>query len=195
MISIVQNIFLGLSIGILALLPVWVAFGSGSDWQNILYQTSFIAVFLVMLVRPLADIFYNQGWLKALVRLRKGMGIFSASIIVALMLGDIILPDSQYIASIFTIDFWTFKEYKFFAHLGDITGVILLITSNNFSMILLKKNWKRIQKLAYVYFYAGGIYEAYALGNLLAFIMMVIIAIVIFWAFVVNLRSRARNSS
>jgi len=190
MLAIVQNIFLTLSIGLLALLPLWVAFGNGSAWQGVLYQISFIAVFFVMLIRPLADIFLSQKWLHQLVILRKGVGIFSASIVVALTLGDMLLPDSQYLSSIFTLDFWSFRHYKFFAHLGDLSGVILLITSNNFSMIILKKNWKRIQKLAYVYFYAGGIYEAYALGNFSAFVMMSIVTISVVIAFVLNLQRR-----
>jgi DMSO/TMAO reductase YedYZ heme-binding membrane subunit len=77
--------------------------------------------------------------------------------------------------------------------LGDITGFILLITSNNLSMMLLKKNWKRIQKLAYVYFYAGGIYEAYALGNAFALISMIVVSITLALAFILKMRRKQKQ--
>ena len=186
--KIIQNILLGISLAVLAILPLWSAFGDENiKVVGVLYLTSFISVTLVMLVRPLADIFINQKWLRKLVFLRKGFGVLSASIIVGFVIGDIIAPDSQYIMSMFTAEYWSLDGYKLFAHIGDITGFILLITSNNLSMILLKKNWKRIQKLAYVYFYAGGIYEAYALGSVFAMIAMNIILIVTVIAFIMNM--------
>jgi len=186
--KIIQNILLGISLAVLAILPLWSAFGDENiKVVGVLYLISFISVTLVMLVRPLADIFINQKWLRKLVFLRKGFGVLSASIIVGFVIGDIIAPDSQYIMSMFTAEYWSLDGYKLFAHIGDITGFILLITSNNLSMILLKKNWKRIQKLAYVYFYAGGIYEAYALGSVFAMIAMNIILIVTVIAFIMNM--------
>ncbi len=185
---IIQNILLGISLALLALLPLWSAFGdSNNSLQGALYIISFISVTLVMLVRPLADIFINQKWLRKLVFLRKGFGVLSASIIVGFMIGKIISPDSNYIASIFTQEYWSLENYSLFAHLGDITGFILLVTSNNLSMMLLKKNWKRIQKLAYIYFYAGGIYEAFALDSSFAFVSMVIVLVISASAFIVKM--------
>jgi DMSO/TMAO reductase YedYZ heme-binding membrane subunit len=184
---IFQNIIIGLSLFILAYLPLFSGFGDiDSAIVSVLYRISFLAVFFVMMIRPLADIFSSQQWLRKLVVLRKGFGILSASIIVGFMIGDIITPQSQYLMSIFTTEFWSFENYMFFAHLGDITGLILLLTSNNLSMILLKKNWKRIQKLAYVYFYAGGIYEFLASNNIFALVAMVAVAIVVVIAFIIN---------
>ncbi len=185
---IIQNILLGISLALLALLPLWSAFGdSNNSLQGALYTISFTSVTLVMLVRPLADIFINQKWLRKLVFLRKGFGVLSASIIVGFMIGKIISPDSNYIASIFTREYWSLENYSLFAHLGDITGFILLVTSNNLSMMLLKKNWKRIQKLAYIYFYTGGIYEAFALDSSFAFVSMVIVLVVSASAFIVKM--------
>lgn len=185
---IIQNILLGISLVLLALLPLWSAFGdSNNSLQGVFYTISFTSVTLVMLVRPLADIFINQKWLRKLVFLRKGFGVLSASIIVGFMIGKIISPDSNYIASIFTREYWLLENYSLFAHLGDITGFILLVTSNNLSMMLLKKNWKRIQKLAYIYFYAGGIYEAFALDSSFAFVSMVMVLVISASAFIVKM--------
>ncbi len=177
----VQNILLGISLLILAFVPLWYAFVSDDIFklQNTLYQISFICVTLVILIRPIADIFIHQKWLRKLVFLRKGFGVLSASIVVAFVIGNIIMPDSQYITSMFTKAYWSFENYVIFAHIGDITGFILLITSNNLSIVLFKKNWKRIQKLAYVYFYAGGFYEALALHNTFALVAISTVSLII----------------
>jgi DMSO/TMAO reductase YedYZ heme-binding membrane subunit len=164
-----QKIIIAISLFILVFLPasallIDIGFGA-KGW---LYIISFAAVFLVMMIRPMADIFPHYLWLRRLVILRKGFGILSASIIVGFMLSAIIDPQSTYLQSFFTAHFWSFDKYTFFAHLGDVSGVILLITSNVFSQRILKQNWKRIQRLSYVYFYAGGIYEAFALNSTFA---------------------------
>ncbi len=180
MLKFVQNILLGTSLVVLVLVSLWSAFGDDiSELQSLLYQISFILVSLVMLIRPLSDIFVSQRWLRKLIFLRKGFGVLSASIVVAFVIGDIIAPDSQYITSVFTKAYWSFENYVIFAHIGDITGFILLVTSNNLSMIVFKKNWKRIQKLAYIYFYAGGLYESLALHNMFALSVMIIVSLVI----------------
>ena len=191
---IIQNIFLSISLIILVFLPLFAAFGEMSSVvQNVLYRISFIAVFFVMIVRPLADILPTQKWLRKLVFLRKGVGVLSASIIVGFMIGGIIAPGSTYLSSIFTVDYWSIQSGAFFAHIGDWTGLILLLTSNNLSMILLKKNWKRIQKLAYVYFYSGGIYEVYILDHQSALWAMIIVACVVVIAFIMN--AKRKNQS
>ncbi len=119
--------------------------------------------------------------------LRKGFGILSVSIVVGFMIGKIIAPESQYIMSMFTPAYLSLENCIIFAHIGDITGLILLVTSNNFSILLLKKNWKRVQKLAYVYFYAGGIYEACALDSVFAMIAMIIVMFITAIAFIMNM--------
>lgn len=180
-----QNVLIGTSLFLFAFLPFpWSFIDDGYVVRGWLYQISFGAVFLVMIIRPLADIFSGQLWLRRLVILRKGFGIFSASIIVGFMIKSIVAPDSVYLSSFLTADFWSLTKYTFFAHIGDITGLILLITSNAFSQRLLKRNWKRVQRLSYVYFYAGGMYEAFALESAFALyaVMVVTNLTVLAWA-------------
>ena len=86
----------------------------------------------------------------------------------------------------FTAAYWSFENYIIFAHIGDITAIILLVTSNNLSMMLLKHNWKRVQKLSYVYFYSGGIYEVCASDSTFAMVAMIIVTIVTVVAFILN---------
>jgi len=186
-IRIIQNIVIGISLVVLSLLPLVTAFGDESlisvgTW----YLVSFIAVFLVMMIRPIADIFPRVTILRKLVFLRKSFGILSASIVAGFVIGKIIAPESQYIVSMFTSAYWSLENYIIFAHIGDITAFVLLITSNNLSMMLLKRNWKRVQKLSYVYFYSGGIYEAYALDSKFAMIAMIMVTGVTVVAFILN---------
>ncbi|MDD5084263.1 MAG: hypothetical protein PHT88_05055 [Candidatus Moranbacteria bacterium] len=183
-----QKGIIGISLLLLAGIPAASSFFDMSfEVRGWLYIFSFVAVFLLMLVRPLADIFTEQLWVRRLVILRKGFGIFSASIIVGFMIASIIAPQSVYLASFFTAHFWSFGNYVAFAHIGDITGLILLITSNTFSQRILKLNWKRIQRLSYVYFYAGGIYEAFALNSTFALYAILVVTNITVLAWAVKL--------
>ncbi len=179
-----QEALINISIALLVALPFSGFFfvdGPPYLYQGLLFNFSFFAVFLTMIIRPLADIF-EQNWLRNLVILRKGLGILSASIIVGFALGKIIDPESAYLSMMFSSRFFSFTNYAFFAHIGDVSGLILLLTSNVLSQRLLKRNWKRVQRLAYVYFYAGGIYEAFALSNTFAEVALWIVTILTIFA-------------
>ncbi|MBP7060916.1 MAG: hypothetical protein KBA91_02975 [Candidatus Moranbacteria bacterium] len=179
-----QDVLIGASLLLLGAIPVAVeVFRMGFEWRSTLYALSFAAVFAVMSVRPLADI-TGWLWIRRLVILRKGFGIFSASIIIGFMIDALIAPQSTYFVTLFSMKFFSIDHYAVFAHLGDISGLILLLTSNAFSQRILKQNWKRIQRLSYVYFYAGGIYESFALQSSFALyaILLVTNLTVLAWA-------------
>jgi DMSO/TMAO reductase YedYZ heme-binding membrane subunit len=190
-----QNLLIGLGVFLLVALPASSLFiDIGFEMKGILYTVSFASVFLLMLIRPFADIFIDQLWLRKLVFLRKGMGILSASIIIGFMISAIIAPESTYLTSFFTTKFWSFYTLTLFAHLGDVTGLVLLITSNRFSQKVLKQNWKRVQRLSYVYFYAGGVYEAFALENNFALYAVLVVTnlTVLAWAIKAWRRSESK---
>jgi DMSO/TMAO reductase YedYZ heme-binding membrane subunit len=44
--------------------------------------------------------------------------------------------------------------------LSEVTAIVLLLTSNNFSQKKLGIWWKRIQRSSYIYFVAGGLIAA-----------------------------------
>ena len=70
--------------------------------------------------------------------------------------------------------------YPLMARLSEITAIILLATSNNFSQKKLGKNWKRIQRSSYVYFIAGGI-VALRYGDDYGILATMIIFVVLFF--------------
>jgi DMSO/TMAO reductase YedYZ heme-binding membrane subunit len=149
-----------------------------------LFEVSLFAAFLVLGIRPLADLFPNVAWLRPLVILRKGFGVFSSSIIVAFIFGNIMADAAGYFSSFFSLRHWSFEDYHILAPLADVSALILLVTSNKFSKRVLGPNWKRIQKLAYVYFYAGAFYEYLVLKVDFALWLALIVLFLSFCAFV-----------
>ncbi|MCA9356758.1 hypothetical protein H6784_06000 [Candidatus Nomurabacteria bacterium] len=181
-----QEFLLAISIVILACLPASLVFVPNwfdGEKLTLLYALAHFSLFLVMLIRPLADIFRGVTWLRPLVILRKGMGVFSASIIVSFILSKLIVGSSGYFNSMVSADYWSFSNLAILAHLADISAMLLLITSNNLSKQLLGKMWKNIQRLSYVYFYGSGLYVFFILHDnfLLIYLVLVTLFTVLAW--------------
>jgi DMSO/TMAO reductase YedYZ heme-binding membrane subunit len=185
-INYLQEATLAVSIMILTTLPAILVLKP--DWITDtvyfwLYSIAHLILFLVMLVRPLADILRGATWLRPLVILRKGFGVLSASIVVSFILAKIMVDASGYFSSFATADYWSLENLALLAHLADISAILLLITSNKLSKRVLGKNWKRIQRLSYVYFYASAIYVFFILGesHVMVYLIIVTIFTVLAW--------------
>ena len=126
--------------------------------KNILWGISWYSLVLLMAIRPLSDIFPKITILKRLIILRKWLWILSAMVIVSQALYTYIPDYSLFISIFFNLDHWWFDRMQFFARMWELTGLILLITSNNFSIRKLWRWWKRVQRLSYIYFYSWWIY-------------------------------------
>ncbi len=179
-IKISQELLLAVSVVILAVLPG--ALLLTPDWFSgqritLLYFAAHLSLFFVMLIRPLADLFKEITWIRPLVILRKGMGVFSAAIIVSFILEKNMIDGVGYFTSMFEASYWSLSTLALFAHAADISAILLLITSNNLSKKLLGKNWKRIQRLSYVYFYGSGIYVWLILDEVYVFYFLAIVTV------------------
>jgi len=194
-IQILQKLLISLSIFILLTIPILISFlpelfSNGN--YDYLYLASHISLFLVMLVRPLADIVDrlkqdgSRNLIRPLVILRKGLGIFSASIIVSFMLSKIIINPYEFFSSFLTYKYWSLINYALLAHLADISAIALLVTSNNLSKKILGGWWKKIQKLAYVYFYASSLYVFLSYGDIKMAYFISTITTTTFLAFIIN---------
>jgi DMSO/TMAO reductase YedYZ heme-binding membrane subunit len=196
-IQLLPRLLLGVSILIMLILPLVIVFKAGglSDSTiNNLYNISHITILLVMIVRPLADIFTKTRWIRPLVILRKGVGVLSASIVVSFIFSKIIIDHSAYINSLTTAKYWSFQNLAIFAHLADISAILLLVTSNSFSKRILGRLWKIIQKLSYVYFYASSLYIFIVLSNNMALVSMFLVTILTMIAYSKN-RTKAINEA
>ncbi len=182
-----QQFLLTTSIFVLAFLPGAVVFYPELLNYSFLFAAAHLSLFLVMAIRPLADLLPKIRFVRPLVILRKGMGVFSASIIVSFIIAKLIIDPGGYLASYLTAEYWSVGDFSLFVHLADISAVLLLITSNNLSKRLLGPNWKRVQRLSYVYFYGSGLYVFFVLGEHLIMWYMIIVTVLTTLAYFTNL--------
>jgi len=134
-------------------------FWYGFEW--FLFHLSWYSLLFVMAIRPLADLqqtflqntkLYN---LRKLVIFRKAFWILSALIIVTIFVWKYIDNPSN-LQHFFNPWRWDLF-YPLIARVSEFSAIILLITSNLYSQKLLKKNWKKIQRLSYVFLISGWI--------------------------------------
>jgi len=192
-----QEILLVISVATLLILPLLMVFSPetiSSSASQTLFSISHWFLLFVMIVRPLADIFMNTKWIRPLVILRKGTGVLSASIIVSFILAKLMIDPYAYLATIGTVNYWSMVNYALFAHIADISAVILLITSNNFSKRILGDWWKKIQKLSYVYFYGSTLYVFLSYNNTETLIAILLVTIITYIAFIKN-RTRLEQNT
>lgn len=190
-IQLIQKLSLGISILLMLTLPIILAFYPDKISESItlrLYDLSHIAVLFVMIIRPLADIFTKTKLIRPLVILRKGLGVFSAAIIVSFIFSKIIINPTLYFSSLITLKYWSLHNFALFAHLADISAIILIATSNNFSKRILGSLWKKVQKLSYVYFYASSFYVFLVFENTSLLLSMFIVTALTMVAYLVNQR-------
>jgi DMSO/TMAO reductase YedYZ heme-binding membrane subunit len=193
-IQLLQKVFLGVSIGIMLILPVILSFYTEALSEATithLYDASHLAVFFVMSIRPLADIFITSKFIRPLVILRKGVGVFSASLIMSVIFSKIIIDAGGYFGAFGTLEYWSLRNYALLAHLADISAFILLITSNNLSKRLLGAGWKKVQKLSYVFFYASSLYVYLSYGHLSVLVSLFVVTALTLLAYRLNKKRRA----
>ncbi len=187
-IKYLQTAFLAVSLAILAVFPILIAF-----WPDIvmpqataIYAIAHGAVLFVMVIRPLADILTPLKFIRPLVILRKGVGVFSASLVISFTFAKIIVDPVGFASTVATLPYWSLEGYALLAHLADWSAFLLLITSNNFSKRILGSWWKRIQRLSYVYFFASALYVYIMYTNIHVLYYMLIVFSLTSIAFMLN---------
>lgn len=173
---------------------IWLGFATpllilkGPVWYyDTSWDVAWWSVTLLMLIRPLADLFPKYLILRRFVVLRQGLWILSSSIILTHFWlnyysysTNFNMSFAEYFGPYLTIAKWS--GMNFLARLTEITALVLFLTSNNISQKLLWVCWKRIQKLSYIYFIAGGIYIA-SFWNTIAYYCIGIVGILSIAAF------------
>jgi len=132
----------------------------------------------VMLVRPLSDILPRLKILRTLVMLRREFGIFAAFLIIAHFVGYAV-TENIFPELILDGKYWDFSEPFAWGLLGIAFSLFVLITSNKFSILLLKKRWKIVQRLSYIFFLCGGIHIS-LMGEGSGIVSVIVVAIA--WA-------------
>lgn len=188
-----QTTMLWISILILMILPQLIVFYPDTIFPHhtVLYAVAHFTLFFVMIIRPLADLLPRIKFIRPLVILRKGLGVFSASLVLSFSLAKLMVDPAGYFSQFTTATYWSLDKLALFAHLADISAILLIITSNQLSKQLLGKNWKRLQRLSYVYFYGSASYVFFILNDTKALVYLSVVSVVTLAAFIVNQRRRS----
>jgi len=143
---------------------------------------------VILIIRPLTQIFPQINFFKKLLGLRREMGILCGSFVLTHSSGYFIKTE-QFPHELFSQpNFFTFENFLVWGVLGVIITILLLITSNNISVKILKRYWKTVQRLAYILLIAGSYHIFYltdeiTLGSIIeSFWRVFIVIIFVSWA-------------
>ncbi len=121
-----------------------------SDYRN-LGAASWGVLLVIVFLRPLGDIFVDFKIFRAMLSLRKELGILCGSLGVSHGIGyflDSKIPVLQWFVG---SELWDMSKYYFWGILGFFMATILTLTSNIFSVKILKKYWKKLHKITYAF--------------------------------------------
>ncbi|NUJ98114.1 hypothetical protein HGA92_05010 [Candidatus Gracilibacteria bacterium] len=144
---------------------------------------------IVMLVRPLSDIFTKCKILNFILKIRRELGILSAVFGIAHTIGAFILYmeriqyTKNYLEIMFEPYMWTYDKLLF-GMLAFLVSIPLLITSNGLFTSLLGKYWKTLQRLSYFMFTFVALHIYFLKGKISALFILGAWIIVYIFAFV-----------
>lgn len=121
----------------------------------------------IMFSKPLIILSRQMKWRKYLVY-RKDLGIYCFWFFAFHMFG-LMRANGIEIQHLFMTPS---NNFLFWGAMGGIGVIILGVTSNNASMKLLKKNWKRLHSLAYPAFFFGLYHSSLAEGEIAKFYLL-----------------------
>ena len=115
---------------------------------NLTGRIAEVLLILILFVKPVA-ILTNRLFLRKFLAYRRQLGVLIFWLTLIHTIGFI------YLFKMFKFsDFLGFKNHAFWGMLATIGMIVLGITSNKFSLLLLKQNWKKLQYLAYPVLFA-----------------------------------------
>ncbi|MEI7511653.1 MAG: ferric reductase-like transmembrane domain-containing protein [Candidatus Peregrinibacteria bacterium] len=115
----------------------------------------------ILAVRPLGDIFLDFRILRTLLPLRKEFGILCGSLGIAHAIGFFFVQQIPFPSGIFALEMWDFNTLIPWGLMGFFIAIILVLTSNVLAMKILKRNWKRLHRLVYPFFFVVTIHIAF----------------------------------
>lgn len=141
---------------------------------------SWYFLIFLMYVRPLRDLFPKFKFLSKLVSLRKELWIISWVFAISHVVWYFILNN---LTLWFVLDsiFWDLRWPMWWGTIWFIASLILLFTSNIFSMKKLWKYWKKIQRLSYLMFIFVAVHIALVKEDAMVSTSIVIIIYIIIY--------------
>ena len=136
-----------------SLVPIVGIYFFSTDFRG-LGELSWKILLVILALRPASQIFVDFKILKTLLPLRKELGIFCGSLGIAHSIGYFLNAEISLPAGFLDAQIWDISQNYFWGMIGFIIAVVLTLTSNIFSIKLLKKYWKKLHRLTYVFFIA-----------------------------------------
>lgn len=162
-----------MAIPLLTLAALTPLLWSIEDTRAILWDVSWYTLTILMLIRPVANLTPKKWKLIRFLPYRKELGILSASVVVTNALYNFIPMGTGFFAHYFG-EYWITTFPAVAGHLAELVVVPLLLTSNRHVQKRMKKWWKPVQRLSYLYFYGAGIFLN-SIGKTDALISMIIV--------------------
>jgi sulfoxide reductase heme-binding subunit YedZ len=113
---------------------------------KLLGQASLVLLTIVIFTKPAVKLFPTIGFFKILLALRRQLGQASAFFVLGHVLSQI-FPGYNLVSLLIFSATSGLNNFQFWGFWGLVLILPLLITSNDFSTSLLKRNWFLLQKL------------------------------------------------
>ena len=149
--------------------------------QVLFAQISWISLIIILITRPLNDLFHHK-LLVLILRYRKQLGVICG--VSAFLHVTLFLMATRGLADFFSNSlYWRFDNFFGWGSLALILIFFPLITSNKYSQIHLKHYWKKVQQLSYPVFILVAIHIVLVKKELSVLIPVIIWFILWFSAF------------
>jgi len=193
------NLRKSIQISIYYLIPILLLIvsilNSNSDFYKDLGNPAIYTLMLVMFIKPISVIFEQINIFRTILSYRRELGILSFWFFFFHASGII------YTQQILKLEYYyfSFENLLFWGLISALTMIILAITSNMFSVRLLKNNWKKVQRISYIAFIAALLHVGFAnnkeelplyIGIIILYIILKIIQI-----YIEKKRLKERNES
>lgn len=135
----------------------------------------------VVYSRPLSNILPKLGILKTFSMLRKELGILAGLFILAHGIGFFLRKGLPLPSSFWDPKFWNFGNLFGWGMLAFAFILIIMLTSNKWSVKYLKKGWKPIQRLTYLVMILSAIHIGFVESENKITMATLVVLMVILW--------------
>lgn len=135
----------------------------GAPWfpvtsSNLYWEVAMIAATFTLVIRPIYDLFPQSDILRELLKWRKGIGLISSGIVISFWLGrNVSLVNPSVFWDYFSANKWSLSMENLLERTTEITAWTLFLISNKWMVLHANRLWRRLQKLAYVYFLSAAL--------------------------------------
>lgn len=135
-------------------------------------EIAWYALIFVLTIKPIALILPDLRIFSALMMMRKELGIFAGMMMMGHFVGFLLEEK----VAVWDLNF-AYQDIYLWGILAIVLLIPVLLTSNKKAMLILKKNWKRVQRLVYPLMFFAAVHitlvgEESGIAGLLAVVVL-----------------------